>query len=219
MAKEQSKTEAANGVEKILDFIQRSRVGLLICLGCIVLGIIVFIVGYSINESINKAAVIELDSYTEKLAGADFDSPETAELMAELEKFAKGKGGYAGAQAYNLVANYHAEKKEWDLAEKAWVNSANKAPGIFLAPLSMFNAAVAAEEQGNNIKAIDYYTQAAEYNGFFAGVTRAYFAIGRLYETQNDPAAAIEMYQKVVDDYPKDEWSKLAQSKLIDLSN
>jgi tetratricopeptide (TPR) repeat protein len=221
MAKEQhlNEKETSSAVEKVLNVIQKNRKVLLICLSCIVLGIIVLTAVYAINESVAKKAIVELDAYSEQLAAADKESPEAAEIIAEMETFAASKSDYAGAQAYNIVASFHADKKAWDLAEAAWLNAAAKAPKDFLAPASMFNAAVAAEEQGDNTKAIDYYTQAAGFPGVFGGVVRAYFAMGRLYEAENNPSAALEMYQKIADDYPEDELTKLAQSRIIVLSN
>jgi tetratricopeptide (TPR) repeat protein len=168
---------------------------------------------------VTKKAIEELEVYSEKLFAADKESPEAAELVTELEQFAESKRGYVGAQAYNIVASFHADKEAWDLAEAAWLKSAVKALKGFLAPSSLFNAGVAAEEQGNAAKAIDYYTQAVEYEGFFGGKARAYFAMGRLYEAESNTAAALEMYQKIADDYPEDELSQLAQSRIIILSN
>ncbi|MDR2901271.1 MAG: tetratricopeptide repeat protein [Treponema sp.] len=191
----------------------------MIFLACIVVGIIALTVVYAINESTARKSIVELDSLSKRLLDADMESPETAELIAEIEQFAEDNSKYAGSQAYNIVASYHADKKAWDLAEAAWLKSAAKSPKDFLAPSAMFNAAVAAEEQGNNTKAIDYYTQAAEYEGVFAGVVRSYWAIGRLYEAENNSAAALEIYQKMADDYPDDELTKLAQSRIIVLSN
>jgi tetratricopeptide (TPR) repeat protein len=217
MAKDNKETTKT--VDKILHFIQKNRKGLLIGLGCIVLGIVALTVVYAVNESTAKKAIAELDVYSDKLAEADLESPETAELVAEIEQFAEKKGGYAGAEAYNLVAGYHADKKAWDLAEAAWLKVAAKAPKDFFAPAALFNAAVASEEQGNTTKAIDYYTQAAEYEGLFGGAARAYFAMGRLYESENNSSAALEMYQKIADDYPEDELTKLAQSRIVVLSN
>ncbi len=220
--KETAKADGASGfitVEKILNFIQKNRKGLLIFLGCVVVGIIVLAVVYSVNESTVKKNIEQLTDYSERLTGLDAESPEAAELVAELEQFAESKSGYAGAQAYNIAASFHADKEEWAAAEAAWLKTAAKAPKDFLAPSALFNAAVAAEEQGDNAKAIDYYTQAAEFSGMFGGVVRAYFAIGRLYESENNATAALEIYEKIVMDYPNDELAKLAQSRIIVLSN
>jgi tetratricopeptide (TPR) repeat protein len=205
--------------DKVLNFIGKNRKGLLIGLVCIVLGIVILTVVYAVSESTAKKAVAELDVYSDRLIAADKEAPETAELVAEIEQFAEGKSRFVGAEAYSLVANYHADKDDWVAAEAAWLKAAAKAPKDYLAPSALFNAAVAAEEQGNTSKAVDYYTQAAEFQGIFGGKVRAYFAIGRLYEAENNITAALEMYQKITDDYPSDELAKLAQSRIIVLSN
>ena len=225
MAKENTQKGEASIAGKLLNFIQRNRKGLLIFLCCAVLGTIAYAVGYSIKESSDKKSIAQLDEYVEKYSelwlsiSGGTDNAEVDAFIADLTGFAKKKSGYSGAQAYLILGDIYAEREEWAKAEEVLVLSAAKAPGIFLAPVALFNAAVAAEEQGNPIKAIDYYTQASEYKGFFAGKSRAYFAIGRLYETQQDTSSALEMYRKVVDDWSSDEWSKLAQNRIIVLSN
>lgn len=224
--KQQNEKEKNSAVEKILNIIQKNRKVFLISLGCIILGVIVLTAVYAINESATKKAVAELSAFSEQLTKADQGSSEAAEIIAEMEAFAAKKSGYAGAEAYNLIATYHANQKAWEAAEAAWLKAAAKAPKHYLAPSSLFNAGVAAEEQGNNTKAIDYYTQAAEFNGVFGGEVRAYWAIGRLYEAENNPAAALEIYEKIVSDYSgdenglrRDELTKLAQARIIVLSN
>jgi tetratricopeptide (TPR) repeat protein len=112
------------------------------------------------------------------------------------------------------------ERKDWGEAEKAWTNSAKSAGKSYLAPVSLFNAAVAAEEQGNPARAISLYIESIAHESDFPGAARAQFAVGRLYESQGDNEAALEAYRVIPTKWVSETtWVNLAQSRIIVLSN
>jgi tetratricopeptide (TPR) repeat protein len=146
---------------------------------------------------------------------------EIAALEEELAAF-EGKGsGYAQAMAYGISAGIQGDRKNWEEAEKLWVSAAAAAgKSSYLSPTSLCNAAAAAENQGNNERAIELYTQALESGDGFPVAPRAQFALGRMHEVQGSEDAALESYRTLVANWPEDEvWAKLAQSRILALTS
>lgn len=191
----------------------------------VIAGVVVIaglITALGVYESINKKAISSLETFIEsydKLQDkfADAEDPETTALLDDLTNFGGKNFGYPAARAFLMAGNIYKEKKEWASAEEAWLESAKKGAKTHLAPLAFFNAAVAAEEQGNIEKAIEYYTKCIAFSDF-PSAGHAQFAIGSLKETLNDTEAALEAYRSVLEKWPKDTtWTNLAQSRIIAL--
>ena len=223
--------EKTNITEKLNDFIQKNRMKLIagmIALVVILAGIIIFT---TISEKLQKNALSKVDSlelrYEELKMYISGEDPEAASkeadinaLLAELESFTAGNSGFAAAKANTITAAIYSEQKKWAEAEKAYLASANGAPKSYLAPVSVYNAAVAAEEQGNIQQAIDHYARAMNYGESFPAAARAQFSIGRLEESRNNRTAALEAYRNLVGKWPSDPvWSNLAQSRIVVLSD
>jgi len=220
---ENEKTSVDESGEKITLFIQKYRVALFVFLGLICAGVVFSAVFFSVRDSMQKKAIVIVEGFEKRKAdmGDIMDAAETPELDALLEEvitFAPATFGYAAAKSYSLAADIYAERGKWDLAEEAWALSAKKGAKTYLAPVSLFNAAVAAEEQGNPDKALDYYNQSLAFKGIFAGAPRARFNIGRIYEQRKDKEAAKEAYRTLIEKNSADSsWAKLAQSRIIAL--
>ncbi|QQO08163.1 tetratricopeptide repeat protein [Breznakiella homolactica] len=214
------KNEPTKITEKLVNFIQNHRKIILIVSAAVVVVFVGIAAAYIISEKAQEKAIAEVEAYYEQYESlrVDLNEPfkedEVRQFIASLSEFAGKKSGYAGARAYYIIADIHADKKEWLEAEHAWVNAAGKAPRIYLAPVSFFNAAVAAEEQGNSIKAIELYTRALEYADTFPGAPRAAFSVGRLYEEQRDTEAAVAAYRNVIEQWPGQNWANLASSRV-----
>ena len=207
--------------EKLIDFIQQNRKFLLAAVLGIVVVFIGLIAGISIRETLQTKAISTLEGFRERYEDLRNEINETSKeeevqtLVDELKTFASGNGSYAGAQGYALLGNIYGDKKSWAEAEESWTNAARKAAKTYLAPVSLFNAAAAAEEQGSIEQAIRLYTECIGYPDFSA-VSRAQFAIGRLEESLNNYEAAITAYQGVVNNGQNDQdWVNLAQSRII----
>ena len=229
------KTEKPNISEFIIIFIQKSRKKLLIGFVIIVLIVIAFIVFFSIQERLVYQAFTKLDEfntrYNELVSRIDFDEVNyqpviNADLrnninlfLEDVAGFTGSNTGFAAARAYTLSANLYEIMSNWQEAENAWVNAARAAPRTYFAPIAYFNAAVAAEEQGNNSKAIELFNMALEYGSDFPAAPRAQFSIGRILESQGNSIAALAAYQTLLSNWPEDQiWANLAQSRIIALS-
>jgi tetratricopeptide (TPR) repeat protein len=146
----------------------------------------------------------------------DDSAVDVENLLSDLETFAKKNSGYAGGKAWSMIGSIRSERKEWAESETAWAAAANTAPKIYLAPLAWFNAAVAAEEQGRTVEAIDYYTKSIAAPSGFSSAPRAQFSVGRLQESLGETAAAIDAYRAVISDWSYDTvWVDLAYSRVI----
>ncbi|MDR1470522.1 MAG: tetratricopeptide repeat protein [Spirochaetaceae bacterium] len=207
------------------DFLQQKRKLFAGLLAAVIGAIAVFFIAAGVLDADTKKKLAALEGLIERydqladLIGNEADDAASGieTLRGDLEAFAEGAGGYAGAKAWSLVGNIYAKEKKWADAENAFEQSAQKGAKTHLSGPSLFNAGIAAEEGGNAAKAIDYFTRSADAPTSVIGA-RAQFSIGRLQETQGDREAARLAYRKVIEDYPDysgETWRNLAQSRLI----
>ncbi|MDR3138649.1 MAG: tetratricopeptide repeat protein [Treponema sp.] len=208
--------------ERLNIFLQRNRKTFIIGFG----GLLVLLAGviafFLIRDSLEAKAVSAVENFTRRYEAlsAELNEPgkagEVQALQDELSEFAAKHRGYAGARSCSLLANIHAEKKEWAEAEQAWAKAAGLAPKTYLAPVFLFNAAVAAEEQGNIAGAIELYANVVSLKDIFPSAPRAQFSIGRLQETQKNNEAALEAYRAVINNWPGEAvWANLAQNRIL----
>jgi len=217
--------------EKIGDLIQKNRMRLLVGLGAVVLVIAGFIIVSVVREKSLSNALSKLDALNhryeglkESISGEEEMSvsqlSELAVLVAEITEFENHNSGFAAARAYSISANINMDQKNWAVAEEKWVKAADAAPKSYLAPIAVYNAAVAAEEQKNIEKAISHYTRAAGYGDSFPASARAQFSVGRLEESLGNKDSAISAYRNLLAKWPDDQiWPNLAQNRLLVLSD
>ncbi|MDR2521791.1 MAG: tetratricopeptide repeat protein [Spirochaetaceae bacterium] len=214
--------------ENVSLFFQRRRAliaGTLVIAGVTVLAALAF---FFVQDIVNKKAIQELEALVtrydelkpsfaageddEKRAGVD-------ELLTAIRTFAEKNTGYSAARAWSMAAGIYADRKGWQEAESAYLNSAVKGKKTYLAPVSYYNAAVCAEEQANTEIARAHLVKSLGYTDFPLAA-RAQFAIARLLEQEGDTAAALEAYRLVTEKYAKEkDWINLAYSRLITLEN
>jgi tetratricopeptide (TPR) repeat protein len=140
--------------------------------------------------------------------------------LAEITEFENHNSGLAAARAYSISANIYTDQKNWRLAEEKWLKAAEAAPKSYLAPIAIYNAAVAAEEQENIETAIAYYSRAAGYGDSFPASARAQFSVGRLEESRSNRDSAIAAYRNLLAKWPNEPvWPNLAQNRLLVLSD
>jgi len=226
----QKKEEEVTINEMVSDFIQKNRKILFISLIAIIAVLAGFITVVTVRERLLEKALTQIDGFSRQYEtlriDSDSDDPymvsrmaEIAVLLANIEVFAARNSGFAAAQAYNLAANIHWDQNNRDGAERAWLDAAKAAGKNYLAPVSLYNAAVAAEERGDIETAIAHYKGALEHGTVFPSAVRAQFSIGRLEESRNGKDAALEAYRNVLSNWPNDSlWSNLAQSRILALS-
>ena len=214
------KTEQAAPGDQIAWFLQKHRKVILALAIIIVSGVAFSVAYFAIRGSMEKKAIAKIEAIERQKIELDI-TEETAKssdvetMLEELNAFAPSTFGYASAKAYFLVADIYFSRNEWSKAEESWVISARKAPKIYLYPLSLFNAAVAAEEQGKQEVAIEYYSQSLDYSGIYPAAARARFNIGRIYEEQHNRDKAQEAYRELIEKTPDSPWANLAHNRLI----
>jgi tetratricopeptide (TPR) repeat protein len=223
---EEKKVKEESIGDAIADFIQNKRRGIVICLVVIVIAVAGCIAGFAIRNVIRDNALSAAEDFSERYDQLvmDINDPEKAAdvqtFLDELSAFAGKQSGYAAAQAHSIAASVYAEKKDWAQAEKSWAASAKAGVKTYLAPVALFNAAVAAEEQGKLLEAVTLYTESASYTADFPEAPRAQFAIGRLLETQGDKQGAIEAYRAIREKWSgATVWINLAQNRIIVLES
>jgi tetratricopeptide (TPR) repeat protein len=209
--------------EKINEFIQRNRKGIFIFLGLFVFMFIGLIVFLSLQDNFRKKAISEVEELNQRFNELRFNigdgyNSDVETLLAELNVFANNRRGFAGSRAWAIIAQIYSSREEWQKAEDAWLNSARVGARTYLGPIALFNAAVAAEEQGKLEQAIIHLENCIAHPFEFPASPRAQFAIGRLHEQMHNYSAAIEAYRAVLinwQDTPV--WPNLARSKIIDI--
>jgi len=210
--------------DQIAGFMQKHRKPLLILLVLIAAGVAGSSAFFLIRGVLEKKAIAAVEEFERRKSeiessGEAAKSEKETALLEEINAFAPSTFGYAAARSYSLAADIYYSRSEWGKAEEAWVAAARKAPKIYLAPVSLFNAAAAAEEQGKLEESIDYYRRSLTFAGIYPAAARTRFNIGRICETRNDKTGAVESYRELIEKNPDSNWAKLAQSRLIFLES
>ncbi len=226
MVSSTQKKEEVTFSDRLADFIQKRRT--------VIIGGIIAIVGGIIAASVIIAIVEKMsaDSITAvEMKAAEYsdlasikDQAKLAEardaLVKDLTAIAsKAKSGYVASRAHSVIADIKADAKDWDAARDEWVAAADSAKATYLSSVALYNAAVAAEEAGDATKALELLKRSVSTDvSDFPLAARAYFAQGRLLEDARDFAGATAAYQKVVDTWPTDNWTKLAKSRILSIA-
>jgi len=207
--------------EKINNFIQRyKRIIIVTSISIAVLfaGLIVFL---TLQDMFNKRAIAELEELSRRHdelminAGGNYFTSDFDTLLADLNAFSKNKRGYAGGKSLSIIGLIHSVRNEWPQAETAWLSSARAGNRTYIAPMSLFNAAAAAEEQGKLEQAIELLQRSINHPFEFPAAPRAQFSIGRLYEQLNNYPAAVEAYRAVLIHWQEiPVWQDLARSRI-----
>jgi len=213
------------------EFMQKHRRKIFLGFLIVIVFLAAFIVTLTVRDKIQSSAIIEVDKFNTRyeelkpfIGREDFAASssqiEVVVLLADLTAFGKKSFGFASSRAYNMIADIYWQQKNWEEAETAWLAAAKAAGKSYLAPISFFNAASAAEQSGNNVSAINHYTSALKFADSFPGAVRAQFAVGRLEEAQGNNEAALQSYRSLVSKWPDDPvWTNLAQSRIMVLSD
>jgi len=215
----QNVNEKLNLGDKITEFVQRNRRVILFLVSAVFVLIVGLIVFLSLQDVFRKRAISEVEELNRRFEDIRFfASDENADmrtLLADLDSFAKNRRGYAGSKAWSIIAQIHSSEENWQKAEEAWLNAAKAGDKTYLAPISLFNAAAAAEEQGKLEEAIELLQKSIDHRFEFPAAPRAQFSIGRLYEQLNNYPAAIEAYRAVLINWHNiPVWQHLARSRI-----
>jgi TolA-binding protein len=188
----------------------------------------VFLVGYFIYNEISKKLTSDstvLAEGAQDLYGKWQSESDTAKKGA-LEKQLMDQLGvlttryarqYGGERGFFIRAGLSYDKKAWDPAQKDYLALAARFPNSYLAPISVFNAAVCLEEKGDTDGALKLYTRVfLDYQDSFVA-PRAMLDIARIDEQKGQFDDAHKMYDQIDSLYPNSTWDKLAKNRLIEL--
>lgn len=216
-----NENQSQSTAEKINDFVSNNRKAIFIFIGIILAVFVVLIAYLSISDTLNKKAITALDELNGKYDDLtleneeDYNTPEVDTLLAELKTFAGKTSGFAGSKAWTVIGQIYSARKDWVNAQEAWLSAAKKGKKTYLAPVALFNAAAAAEEQGNLEQAIELLQQCVAHKFEFPAAPRAQFSIGRLNETLGHKTAAAEAYRVILIKWPQMPlWQNLAKSRI-----
>ena len=217
----EKKKEVTSAQKKLDGFMTRHRKPILITALLVVLAAIGVCVYVGIVDSQRKSALAQIDKieydYTNK-----FDSLTEEEIVARqnstLEALAPytGKKGVVGVRANMLAADINFAKKDYVNSKDFWIAAAEADLKSYTSPICYYNAGVCYEETGDNQSASLYYQKAVDNEKFLLDA-RALMGIARTKENSGDYSGAAEIYQKLIDDYGTDDWTDLAQSRLLQL--
>jgi tetratricopeptide (TPR) repeat protein len=214
--------ENKNTTEQINIFVKNNRKALFIVIGILFVLFAGLVAYLSISDALNKKATAKIDElgvrYDELFLNdneENYYSEDTEKLLADLKTFAEKTNGFAGSKAWASIGQIYSGRKDWANAQDAWSFCAKKGNKTYLAPVALFNAAAAAEEQGNLEQAIELLEKCIAHKFEFAAAPRAQFSIGRLQETLGNYKSAVEAYREVLIKWPEmPVWQNLARSRI-----
>ena len=233
MAKDKTKKTEQGAAEKILELIQKYRKIIFIVLIAAITGLIASVVIFTVRNNMQESQLSKIDGYEDHFFELmEFDAmiynqdvswdrySLVLELLDEVNDFQRSAFGFASARAHSLAADIYFFMENWSEAERSWLQAARGSRGTYFEPISIYNAAVAAEEQGNIAAAIEHFNSVILLENNFTSAARAQFNIGRLEESRGDYNAALTAYRSLLGRWPNDtQWANLAQSRIIALTN
>jgi tetratricopeptide (TPR) repeat protein len=232
---EKTKNTEINDVEdktdRLYDFFEKNRRGLFIFVTAILVFTVVLIAVLLVNDIARKDETAKLDLLIERYddvkktlstenivienSDVTVNQANVETLLGDLRALGESAKGYPAARAWFMAGDLYHDRKEWQEAEDAWLAAAEKGADTHLAPLSLFNAAVANEESGDTDAALSNYRKSLDFDGFPAAA-HAQFSVGRLLEKNGDNEAAIAAYRTVIEKWSSDtEWTNLAHSRIL----
>ena len=157
-------------------------------------------------------------SYTKNAPSLSGDELVTLqnETLASLQPYLSKKK-IVGVQANKLAAEIAYEKEDYNASIQYYLAQAHADENSYTAAVAYFMVASSYEELSNFEEAEKYYGLASEQSDFLL-VPHALFNLARVKESRGDKDGAVLVYKQMVSDYPNDDWTNLAQSRLISLN-
>ncbi|MBU0934617.1 MAG: tetratricopeptide repeat protein [Spirochaetes bacterium] len=220
-------TEKAKNIDepnfftKLNDFLRKNRI-IIVSLFALLL---VIVAGIGVWSAVSASRLKNATALLEKIE-AEFESWQSAvdEDKTKLEESilaisnelaAKYKKLYPALRSRNLSASIFISRNDFTRAIELYKAIYETAPDSHLAPLAMYNAAIAQEKNGDVADAlVTLETIYTDYPGV-ANINRVLFNIGRLYEANEQYTEAYQNYTKIIVKGGVDDWTKLAQSRII----
>lgn len=204
--------------------IDRFRVALWV----ILIAAAAFLVGYFVYNEVVKKLAADSTALAESAQSlydkwqSESDATKKAadqkDLQAALDKLvARYPHQYGGQRGLFLRAGLAYETKQWDAAARDYQQLAKSFSRSYLAPISMFNAAISLEEKGDVDGALALYRQIPQSYKDSTVAPRALFNAGRLEEQKSAWDEAQKQYTAIDTSYPQSDWNQLAKDRLIQL--
>lgn len=208
--------------QRFIEFLSSYRVVLLTVLGVIIVGILGSFLYLEIaDRRATAAANLAEELQTSYQEWVDLEGEEQESVREEIESTAteildRYGNTFAAQRSYFVLANVAYESEEYEEASTQFRTLAEEFPRSYLAPVSLFNAAVAQEQLGNPEEArSDYQQLIEEYTDSSAQAPRALFALGRLSENNQAYEEAASYYNRILDEYGDSSWTTLARNRII----
>lgn len=217
MAKKNLSTEKTLSTEEkmigsVSTFFEKNKLILIVICAVIVVGILAAIIAVNAVNCAKDKTQIKIakleQQYAEVLAS---DAQDWTALTADLQAMVKGSS-YASVKSQYLLGLVYYQQQNYTEASDAFMKAYDLNKSIYLAPLSLANAAACAEEGGDSAKALELYNQI--YNDYPESGTaaKALFNVARMYYQQGNTQLAQATFAQVADYYPNSEYGKLAQN-------
>ena len=212
-------------LDTLSHFLSRHRIVLIVFLVIVALAVIGLFVGLEITTNRTQRSLVlveELQTSYDKwlLLDQEFRASELDPLVTEIDNLLESyPRTYAAQRAIYLHAQALAELERWSEASEHYLDLADRFPEVYLAPISLMQAAVATENAADPNLALDILNRLIdEYDAKSAEIPRALFSIGRINEGLNNIVDAAESYNRLIDDYPGSSWTNLARDRIITLT-
>ena len=220
MAKKNLSTEKTLSTEEkmigsVSTFFEKNKLILIVICAVIIVGILAAIIAVNAVNSAKDKTQIKIakleQQYAEVLAS---DAQDWTALTADLQAMVKGSS-YASVKSQYLLGLVYYQQQNYTEASDAFMKAYDLNKSIYLAPLSLANAAACAEEGGDSAKALELYNQI--YNDYPESGTaaKALFNVARMYYQQGNTQLAQATFAQVADYYPNSEYGKLAQNLAV----
>jgi tetratricopeptide (TPR) repeat protein len=209
--------------EKINIVLRKNRTTFAVIGFVVVLTIVVIGVGTYIQNSRLIKSTLALENLE-----LDFDAWGSVEEneKKELEKTIIEKGTqirasypktYAASRSAMILARLYYVRDDLDSAEASYYEAANDNLKSHLAPIALANAASMAEDRGDTEKAIEYLQRVVDDYPDAPIHGKALFSLARILEESRQYDRAIVFYLRLIERTDGTDWTKLAQSRIIQL--
>ena len=182
---------------------------------------VVLIMGNLQENRRNKSAMLaeDIQELFVEWEQADDEDRDDTEITGLIEQaLSEYPRDFAAQRALFTRALMALENEEWESAADDFQELADRRPGSYLAPVSLFNAGSALEEAGRVEDAEAAWRRLAEqYAETSPDVPEALFNLGRLSEARGDIEGAFEHYREIGSRFPRSRWKDLAKSRILKL--
>jgi TolA-binding protein len=213
---------------RISNFLARTVDRFRVALWVILIAAAVLLVGYFIYNEVNRKLVSEATTLAEGAESAYSSWQSEADptkksglekdLKAQLDKLISRYSRQYGAQRGLFIrAEIGFQAKAWEAALNDYESLATQFPKSYLAPVSLFDAAICSEEKGDRDNAQRLFIKAYESYPESTVAPRAIFNAARLDEEKGAWAEAQKRYELIDSQYNQSEWNKLAKNRVIQL--